>query len=142
VVEHQTPELVFIPALTQHANGATGLRGVGALVTDLDEAVGRYRRLPGASVRPFAFGRFVILKNQRFVAMTPKGLAALAPGAKLPEPPCLAAFAIKVKDIAATRAFLTRQGVPFQAGGEQTIWLKPEQACGAVLLFVDESVPV
>ncbi|MDX2144847.1 MAG: VOC family protein [Rhodospirillaceae bacterium] len=142
VVQHLTPELVFIPSMTSHANGASGLRGVGALVDDLDEAVARYERLPGAKLKPFAFGRFIILKNQRFVAMTPKGLKALAPGAHCPPPPCFAAFAIKVKDIAATRAFLTSRHVPFQSAGEKSIWLKPEQACGALLLFVDASAPV
>jgi catechol 2,3-dioxygenase-like lactoylglutathione lyase family enzyme len=142
VVEHLTPELVFIPAMAAHANGATGLRGVGALVGDLDEAVGRYERLPGAKLKPFSLGRYIILKNQRFVAMTPKGLAALAPGVRAPSPPCFAAFGIKVKNIAATRDFLASRQVPFQIAGEQSIWLKPEQACGAILLFVDESAAV
>jgi catechol 2,3-dioxygenase-like lactoylglutathione lyase family enzyme len=142
VVEHLTPELVFIPSMTAHANGATGLRGVGALVNDLDEAVARYERLPGAKLKPVALGRYIILKNQRFVAMTPKGLVALAPGATLPPPPCFAAFAIKVKNIADTRQFLAERKVPFHVAGDLSIWLKPEQACGAVLLFVDESAPV
>jgi catechol 2,3-dioxygenase-like lactoylglutathione lyase family enzyme len=142
VVEHKTPELVFIPAMMHHANGATGLRGVGALVNDLDDAVARYERLPGATVRSFPLGRIVILKNQRFVAMTKKGLSGLAPGANAPSAPCFAVFSIKVKDIAATQKFLTDKGIAFQVAGEKSIWLKPEQACGAVLLFVDESAPV
>ena len=142
VVEHQTPELVFIPTMTNHANGASGLRGVGALVNDIDDAVARYKRLPGATVRSFPMGHFITLKQQRFVAMTPKGMTAICPGAKLPAPPCFASFAIKVKDITATRAFLTSKHIPFQVSGEKSVWLKPEQACGAVLLFVDESTPV
>ncbi len=142
VVEHQTPELVFIDAMTKHENGATGLRGVGALVNDLDEAVSRYERLPGAEVKSFALGRYVVLKTQRFVALTPKGMNALTPGAKLPAPPCFAAFAIRVKNISETCAFLTGRNVPFQVAGEQSVWLKPEQACGAVLLLIDESAPV
>jgi catechol 2,3-dioxygenase-like lactoylglutathione lyase family enzyme len=142
VVEHQTPELVFIKSMTRHDNGATGLRGVGALVDDLDEAVQRYRRLPGAEVKSFSLGRYVLLKNQRFVALTPQGMAALAPGAKLPAPPCFASFAIRVKNISNTRDVLTSQGVPFQVAGDKSVWLKPEYACGAVLLFVDESAPV
>jgi catechol 2,3-dioxygenase-like lactoylglutathione lyase family enzyme len=142
VVEHQTPELVFIAAMTHHGNGATGLRGVGALVNDLDDAVARYQRLPGATVKSFPMGRFITLKTQRFVAMTSAGMQALCPGAKLPPAPCFATFAVKVTDIAATRAFFERTGVPFQVSGEQSIWLKPEQACGAVLLFIDQSAPV
>ncbi|MBL8644469.1 MAG: VOC family protein [Rhodospirillaceae bacterium] len=142
VVEHQTPELVFIKSMMGHENGATGLRGVGALVDDLDEAAGRYQRLPGADVVPFALGRFVVLKDQRFVAMKPGGMAALCPGVKLPAPPCFAAFAVQVKNVAETRATLTKKGVPFQVAGEQSIWVKPEHACGAVLLFLDESAPI
>ncbi len=142
VVEHLTPELVFIPAMTNHQNGATGLRGVGAMVNNLTEAVSRYQRLPGAKVRSFPMGRFITLKNQRFVAMTPKGMAALAPGVKLPPPPCFGVFAIKVKNIATTRAFLAEKNIPVHIGGEKSVWLGPEQACGAMLLFVDESAPV
>ena len=142
IVEHLTPELVFIKSMMAHDNGATGLRGVGALVTDLDEAVSRYERLPGAEVKPFPLGRYVVLKTQRFVAMTPRGMGALAPDAKLPAPPCFAAFAIHVKSIDGTKAFLTARGVPFQVAGEQSIWIKPQLACGAVLLFIDQSAPV
>ena len=142
VVEHKTPEMVFLPKMTNHANGATGLRGIGALVSDLDEAVARYERLPGARVQSFPMGRFIILKNQRFVAMTPKGLAALAAGVQTPPPPCFVAFAIRVKNIGATRDFLVKKSIPFQVGGENSVWLKPEQACGAILIFVDESTAV
>jgi catechol 2,3-dioxygenase-like lactoylglutathione lyase family enzyme len=142
VVEHRTPELVFIPAMSNHDNGASGLRGVGALVDNLDEAVGRYERLPGASVRSFPMGRFIKLKNQRFVAMTPKGVSGMFPGAKLPPPPCFATFGIKVRSIAETRAFLTARNIAFQASGEKSVWLRPDQACGAMLLFIDESAPV
>jgi len=142
VVEHLTPELAFIPSMTRHDNGATGLRGVGAVVDDIDDAVERYQRLPGANVRPFPMGRFIILKNQRFVAMTPKGIAALCPGAKIPPPPCFAAFAVRVKNIDATRDFLADNKIPFQVAGELSVWLKPERACGAILLFIDERAPV
>lgn len=142
VVEHQTPELVFIPAMTAHANGALRVLGLSALVGDLDEAVSRYRRLPGAEVKPFPLGRYIMLKTQRFVAMTAKGLAAVCPGAKLPDEPAFAAFAVTVKDIGATRACLAANGVPFQTSGEQSLWVKPEHACGSILMFVDESAAI
>ncbi|MBL8631226.1 MAG: VOC family protein [Rhodospirillaceae bacterium] len=142
VVEHQTPELVFIESLTHHPNGALALRGVCALVDDLNDAVSRYQRLPGANIEPFALGRYVVLKNQRFIAMTPKGMAAMCPGAKLPAPPCFAGFAVHVRSIAETCNYLAQKGIAYQPASELSVWLKPELACGAVLLLIDQQAPI
>lgn len=137
VVEHQTPELIFVPRLTDHANGATGLLGISVLVDNLEEAVARYRRLPGANVKPFPFGRYIMLKNQRFIVLTAKGFSAVCPGAKLPSTPCFAGLAVYVKDIAATRDYMTANGVTFQITDDRSIWIKPEFGCGAIVMFVE-----
>jgi hypothetical protein len=140
VVQHLTPELVFIDSMTNHANGALGLRGVGVVANDLDAAFARYERLPGAERRSFAIGRAIVFKNQRMTVMQPKGFRALFPGATPPEPPAIAYHAVTVHDIGATKACLARAGVPFQPWGTDGIWVSPELACGSTLVFVDKKV--
>jgi catechol 2,3-dioxygenase-like lactoylglutathione lyase family enzyme len=142
VVEHLTPELVFLEAMTDHPNGAIGLRGVGAVVTDMEEAFARYERLPGAERKSFAMGRSIVLRNQRITVVEAKGFRALFPGANLPEPPCFASYTVRVKDIGLTRAWLNANDVPYQVWGADGLWVKPEYACGAVLVFVDQRAPV
>lgn len=142
VVQHLTPELVFIGGMNTHANGATGLRAVGAVVDNLDEAFERYQRVAGAERRSFAMGRAVVFKNQRLTVVEPRGFRALFPGAPHPTPPCYGYYAVHVRDIGATKAYLTSAGVPFNVWGADGVWVDPDFACGAVLMFIDRKVAV
>lgn len=142
VVEHLTPELVFIDGMTHHANGAIGLRAIGVVVDDIDDAFARYERLPGAERRSFAMGRAIVFKNQRITVVEPRSFRALFPGATLPRPPCVGSYAIHVQDIGITKACLSKAGVPFNVWGTDGIWVAPEYACGAVLMFIDRRVDI
>ncbi|MCB2107378.1 MAG: hypothetical protein KDE14_06730 [Rhodobacteraceae bacterium] len=142
VVQHLTPELVFLEKMMNHPNGAIDLVGVGAVVPDLEEAFARYQRLPGAERKSFIMGRSIVFKDQRIIVIDAKGFRALFPDAHCPEPPCFASYSIRVKDIAATRALLAKNGVPFHVWGADGIWVQPEYACGAVMVFVDHDAPI
>jgi len=141
-VQHLTPELAFPPSMPDHPNGAVGLRSVTMVVTDMDEAFARYNRLPGTVKRSFAIGRIIALKDQRLVVLEPKGLSALYPGAAQYKPPYLAAYAIAVKDIAATKDYLTQAGIPFNIWGTEGVWVDPAHTGGAILAFIDKSAPI
>lgn len=140
VVEHQTPELVFINSMTTHPNGAMALRGIGVVVDDIGSTFERYERLPGAERRTFAMGRSIMFKNQRLTVMQPKSFKALFPGADHPKPPTVAYYAVTVSDIGATKAYLAKASVPFTPWGADGVWIGPAQACGATLVFVDQKV--
>jgi len=142
VVQHETPELVFDPRLTAHANGATGIRSVFAVVQNMDDAFGRYQRLPRTTRRSFAIGRTIIMNQQEFVVVEKTGFAAMFPGLDIPPPPHLGGFALTVTDIAATRSMLTKAGIYFQNWGENGVWVPPEDAGGTVLAFVDQRAPL
>ncbi|TAL01675.1 MAG: VOC family protein [Rhodospirillaceae bacterium] len=141
VVQHETPELVFDPRLTTHANGALGIRSVFAVVDNMDEAFARYQRLPGTKRRSFAIGRTIIMNQQQFVVVERSGFAAMFPGLDVPPAPHLGGFALAVADIAATRSVLAKAGVYFMNWGEQGLWIPPEDTGGTVLAFVDQSTP-
>jgi hypothetical protein len=139
VVEHLTPELVFVPDLTSHANGAWTIRTVFAVVGDSDEAFARYQRLPGTRRRSFAVGRAIMMCDQQFVVLEPKGFSALFPGATPPGAPCLAGYGLAVRDIAVTREVLSAAGVAFHPWGDRGLWVEAADAAGAVLVFSEES---
>ena len=136
VVEHITPELVF--GNDAHPNGAWGLRTVFAVVESMDEAFTRYQRLPGTKKKSFLVGRAILMRDQQFVVVEPKGFNALFPGATAPTAPALGGFTLAVADIAVTRGVLEAAGVPFHFWGDKGIWVGPEFTGGAVLVFVEE----
>jgi len=142
IQQHETPELVFDERLTTHANGAIGIRGVFAVVENMDEAFSRYQRLPGTRRRSFAVGRTIIMNQQQFVVVERSGLSAMFPGLDVAAAPHLGGYALNVADIAATRSTLAKAGVYFKNWGEKGIWVPPEDAGGAVLAFVDQSSPI
>jgi hypothetical protein len=142
VQQHETPELVFDARLTTHANGAMGIRGVFAVVENMDEAFARYQRLPGTRRRSFAVGRTILMNQQQFVVVERSGLSAMFPGLDVPPAPHLGGYALTVADIAATRAMLTKAGIYFRNWGEKGIWVPPEDTGGTVLAFVDQSSPI
>lgn len=142
VIQHDTPELIFDPRLTSHANGAMGVRSVFAVVDNMDEAFGRYHRLPGATRRSFAVGRTIIMNQQQFVVVERGGFTAMFPGLDVAQRPHIGGFAVTVADIALTRALFAKKGVYFRNWSDKGIWVPPEDTGGAVLAFVDQSAPI
>ena len=141
VVQHLTPDMVFVPTLTHHANGARGIRSVFVVVDDMEAAFTRYRLLPGTQRRSFAVGRSIVMKHQQLIVVDTKGFGALFTGLKPMVAPALGGVSLTVADISVTRRVLGDAGVPFQVWGEKSLWVAPDHAGGAVLVFVDESAP-
>jgi catechol 2,3-dioxygenase-like lactoylglutathione lyase family enzyme len=142
IMHHDTPDIMYDPRRTTHANGALGLRSVFAVVENMDEAFGRYQRLPGTKRRSFAVGRTILLNQQQFVVVERGGFSAMFPGLDIPPAPHLGGYAVAVADIAATRALFAKTGIYFKNWGDKGIWVPPEDTGGAVLAFVDQSSPV
>jgi len=142
VVYHENPELVFDPRLTTHANGALGIRSVFAVVENMDDAFGRYQRLPGTKRKSFALGRTIVMNQQQFIVVERSGFAAMFAGLDIPPAPHLGGYALTVADIDATRSFLAKEGVYFKNWGDKGIWIPPEDTGGAVLVLIDQSTPV
>jgi hypothetical protein len=131
LVEQLTPELVFQPPSDGHPNGALSVSGVTVLCVNVEDAVQRFAAYPRAEVG----GRNrVTFGNQEIVFLDePALVAAFGRDTGLPVP-ALAGFTVTVRDIAATRTFLTGQGVAVQ-DSEAGVWVHPRDACGAILRF-------
>jgi Glyoxalase-like domain len=135
MIQHMTPELVWIPEFQTHPNGA---RGLGRLVIAADD--------PAKFAAPYAAmfeaapavdgsgGVTMPAAQMRFDFVPPGRLAALFPGVRFTAPPpFVAALEIRVEDAARARRHLEKEGVAHRVAADGALEVPPDQACGAVI---------
>jgi hypothetical protein len=136
-IEHRTPELVWTPGSTAHANGAVGLYELVTVTNDLDEAGNLYERAFGVAPVAVGGGLSFELEQSRFLVLSPVG-AGQHFGAELPAhalPHC-AGQTVEVENLATTATLLSDNGVPFlRTGGRLTV--TPDFAGGSFLQFAE-----
>ncbi len=139
---HKTRDMVWRPELMTHANGARALAGV-VVATDNPEATAKaYQRLFAAGrITPTDGGFRVETGSSSAVisCLTPAAVTALYPGldATAALRGHFAALQIGVADLAATRAVLTANGVPFTPGAAgKSLCIAPADGAGTILEFV------
>ena len=134
VVEQVTPELVFQPPESGHPNGAMGVKGVTVLAGNADAALARYASLPGADSESTSRLRF---GNQTLDVLGKAALVQRYDNAGSINPPALAGFTVTVKDLEATRAWLKSANVSVHTNDQGEVWVGPENACGAIVIFAE-----
>jgi len=119
-VHHETPEIVFQPAVAQHPNTATGITRL--LYTG--------ERLPDG---------YAALAANEGVALEARPLAAMTVlfGDSLDGCPPFAGLAVAVRDPQAAAAVLTANAVPFRRGPEG-LAVAPDRAGGVGVVFEPE----
>lgn len=138
-VEHLTPALMRRPEWLRHANGATGLVGLTAVVADPPALADAWERLLGAGSATLTDDTLTVRAGRAFLAFAkPDDLALLHPGVTLPEapPPYLAGMTLAVADVDAAQAWLESQGLDPARDAAGVLRLGADGACGAVLEFV------
>ncbi|MFE0154079.1 VOC family protein [Nonomuraea sp. NPDC059007] len=103
----------------EHANGASAL--VECVLCVSDQEVGAARR------------RYEGWAGVRIVAAS--ALPGLLPGERPPALPAFVAYAVSVRDLAATERFLRGNGVPIVTTGSGEIFVPAEAALGAAIVF-------
>jgi catechol 2,3-dioxygenase-like lactoylglutathione lyase family enzyme len=126
VIEHQTPELLWQPALMVHPNGAVALQDVIFVADDLAAMRQRIEAILGG---PNLQG------GGRLTLLDPAGFGARYQGAP-PPLPSVAGHVVAVQDLALTRRLLARNGVPSVALAANSLMVPAGEANGAVLEFV------
>jgi catechol 2,3-dioxygenase-like lactoylglutathione lyase family enzyme len=138
-IEHLTPDVLWQPQLLDHANGAVAIRDVFYCVADAQAAADKYAALFGIDAKSTADGEWRIALDRGNVWIaTPEAWARRAPDAAVPALPSPAGIGFAVKDLAATRARLVKNGLEPRDGPEGAVWVAPEHACGAAILFYQE----
>ena len=138
-IEHLTPEVLWQPHLLDHPNGVVALRDVFLCVADARAAADKYTALFGADAHATAAGEWRIELDRGSVwIVTPEAWASRAPGAAAPALPSPAGIGFAVRDLAATRTLLAENGLDARDGPDGAVWVAPEHACGAAILFYQE----
>lgn len=134
ILQHHTPEFLWQPALTEHANGARQLLSVEFCVDDPAASAARFARLLDAT--PETVGGMQILRLRRGLVafMTPGQLADGPFGAPPPSVPFVASFGVHAPDLGRVQGVLDANGVDHERHPGSII-VRPEAAMGAMITF-------
>jgi len=139
--QHLSPELVRRPEWIAHANGATGVASVTAVVANPRAAMGAYARLLG----PAAVGLTDEILTLRIGKATvllarPADIDVLYPwiDAEALRLPALIAATFTARDLGATAHVLSEAGVPYELeGGGRSVVVRPRHATGVLVEFAE-----
>ncbi|MFI9556666.1 VOC family protein [Nonomuraea endophytica] len=143
------PDSAALPV--EHANGATGLLECVLCVADQeadqegDREADQAASQGGDQGGEQRAGREVGAVRRRYdgwagVRIVPaSALPGLLPGERPPALPAFVAYAVSVRDLAATERFLSGNGVPIGKTGSGEIFVPAEAALGTAIIFRQES---
>ena len=132
---HLTPEYIYQPRYTQHANGCCQLAETILVADDLAAFTQKYRRYIGTE--PVQQGKAVHFRLALGTTLTIIGLhdaPELLPGTLLPPIPGIAAVTFRTPALAALKDRLTSRGFTVVAADDR-ILVPAEEACGVAMLF-------
>jgi len=132
VIEHQTPEVIWQPALMTHPNGAVAFEEV---VFCADPVAPTQERLEGIVGETAENGSIALPSGGCVTIMSPSDYAARFEGAAAPALPCAAAVVIAVDDLAKPRACLSEAGIAAREASDGTLWVPGEDANGGIVAF-------
>jgi catechol 2,3-dioxygenase-like lactoylglutathione lyase family enzyme len=121
----------------QHANGAVDLVELVLCVPDdqIDAYAQRYQRYVGREARRDG-ATCVFDLRQSYVRLIPESrLAELLPGETAPALPAFVAYAVAVRDLAATWGWLENNGLNVHAAPAGGIFVPARAALGAAVIF-------
>lgn len=131
--QQHTPELLWQPRWTTHANGARGLAAVIVCVEDPQEAAQRYARFTGLLAQPG--GSLWRIDSQRgaLLFVTPEALQRTL-GMSPPSLPWIAGYVLSSDDLDATRRHLDEAHCSVR-GAHGCLLLEWPAAVGGFVLF-------
>ena len=132
VIEHQTPEVIWQPALMTHPNGAVAFEEV---VFCADPAAPTARRIEAITGAKASGGTIELPGRGRATILDPAEYCARFDGAAPPVLPCAAAVVVAVDDLAKPRTCLAEAGIAPMMSSDGTIWVPAEHANGGIVAF-------
>jgi len=135
VARHLTPQYIYQPRYTAHANACTLLSDTIVVADDVERFAAKYANyLAATPARDGAAWRFRFALGDRLTLVSWRDIARWLPGSLLPPLPCIAGVAFRVPDLAAQRALLLGAGFNVRTAGLRLL-VPAEEACGVAVLF-------
>jgi hypothetical protein len=132
---HLTPEYIYQPRYTAHANGCTELSFAIVVVDDLDRFSKRYAVYLGAlPQRDGGEATFHFSLCSRLMLMDPATAVRRLPGTLFPPLPGIAAVGFRSPDIDGQAQRLREHRIPFAQSGGRLI-VPAEEASGIAVVF-------
>jgi catechol 2,3-dioxygenase-like lactoylglutathione lyase family enzyme len=129
--QHDTPELVWLPELMDHPNGARGLAALHVVHPDPDAVIPVFEVLCGKDAVSRTDGRVTVRTATIPITVAP-------PRTGEPGGPAPYAMAVRVRDPDAVAARLAREGIPYRVE-DGAVHVPPDHAHGVALSFVAET---
>lgn len=127
------PDRVWQDDLTQHANSAEALTDLLFCVADCDEAAARFGRYAGHTATDLGIFKAIALHRGQLLFVDRDGARAL--GLDVPALPFIAGQALRVSDIARTRALLAKREIAPIYADDAMILIGRDDALGSYMLF-------
>ncbi|MEC9432367.1 MAG: VOC family protein [Pseudomonadota bacterium] len=143
---HKTRDMVWVPSLLEHPNGAQGIAGVVAGCDDPDGAAVAFARLFAEGAISHVDGGAVVSTgvaggppSAPITLLTRAALAAAYPEMDFSKTPkgAFAVLRIDCPDLKAVHAILDQEKIPFSET-PLGVAVGPDHACGCVVEFVGE----
>jgi catechol 2,3-dioxygenase-like lactoylglutathione lyase family enzyme len=136
LIEQQTRDVLWQPALMDHANGVTALAGVTLCVPDVAATRKRLAGLVGGEGEPCDGGVSFALDQGRITVTDPPGLAARWPGVVPPVLPWVAAVSLATTRLTALPGELAANRFTATPGHGGSLWIGPDESVGAIVEFI------
>ena len=139
-IEHVTRDVLWQPHLLSHPNGALGIEAVYFVVADPEATAQKFAPLFSDRIERFA-GVVKLALDRGTLWLTQEAQwRSRVPGHFVPPVPSPAGFGVRVESLDSTRRYLEANGVPVHAGmkggGPASLWVAPDDACGAAIQFL------
>ena len=141
VIEQVTPEVLWQPHLLRHANTTVAIDAVYFVADDPLPIAVKFAGLfaPKATVHARGNAMSVPLDRGMIWVTDPASWRSRVPGAFVPPAPAPAGFGVRVTSLATCREILRANGVSVHegmaSGPAASLWVAPEDACGAAIQF-------
>jgi catechol 2,3-dioxygenase-like lactoylglutathione lyase family enzyme len=135
--QHLTPEKLRRPGWTEHANGATGIISVTALMAEPLNLMPAWDRLIGPAAATATDELVTVHTRHGLVFLCrPDDIGQLHPEAEeeeLPPAPALVALTLRIKDAEAAARTLKTAGIAYERDRQGKVVIAPEDACGVLI---------
>ncbi len=138
-LRHERPDLMWQKRWMTQINGAAALIDIMVCNDDIDAASERWRRYFNRPTRPCGEGAAIDFERGQITIQPHAAWGALFSGCVIAPSPGLVGYAMRTKDLAATRQFLEQAGFAPVALGDGAMAVDTPAALGGVLVFAESS---
>jgi hypothetical protein len=139
--EQRAPQVIWQPRWMEHPNRAVALQSVFICNRDPAGAAQRFARFTGLAAEKFATG-FRMATARGDLYFLDAGLIESWLGVRAPQLPWIAAYALGVDDLDASRRHFAASGLPVRELGAQGFAVSAPPAVGGTILFRAGDAPV